>query len=319
MNEPETPPAASSNGGIVRSPSYPVVDLEAAISLAGKLREYLPACKPMPVAVALTKMGYTAKSGGGFQRLAAMKKFGLIDDKGSKDQRAVWVTERARLILLDSDDSPNRKALVREAALKPTLHAEVYERWPHGLPSDDDMNRWLVMERKFNENSVDVVVSEIRSTFEYAVLDSIPEIEDTNNDGDSDLAIKIGSLVHWSPDGVNQWDEPKKIVDIRPHDGEYYAFVEGEQGAFPMSQAALATSTDVKPPIRMLTPNRRGTGEGTDAERNKRHGEDVYNLGDQELVISAPQSLTRDEYDEIAEYFDLYKKKLKRRINDGGE
>ena len=43
-------------------------------------------------------------------------------------------------------------------------------------------------------------------------------------------------------------------------------------------------------------------------------------LGDSELAIRAPEYLTQEEYDDLVDYFELYKRKLKRRIkSDDGE
>lgn len=64
------------------------------------------------------------------------------------------------------------------------------------------------------------------------------------------------------------------------------------------------------------TPSEVDSVTKRNARPEKRIGEDVYVLGEHELVICAPPELTQEEYDEIVDYFELYKRKLKRRIID---
>ncbi|MCA9293091.1 MAG: hypothetical protein KDA20_04680 [Phycisphaerales bacterium] len=160
----------------IRSPGYPAIDLKSAIDRARTLKEYAPNRKPIPVDQALQQWGYTAKSGAGHQQLASVKKFGLIDDAGSKDQRTVRLTELAWRILTDPrEESPERDAAVLKAALEPKIHAEMRERWPHGLPQDTTIQVWLVQEKNFNERAVKPFLSQVRATFDYArVNESVP-------------------------------------------------------------------------------------------------------------------------------------------------
>lgn len=242
----------------VRSPGYPAINLRKAIGRARTLREYMPNRKPIPVDSALAQWSYKPNSGAGLQVLASVKKFGLIADEGKKDQRVVLLTDRAWTILTDPrPESPQRQKAIREAAIAPKIHGEIRERWPHGLPDDTTMEVWLMQEKNFNEKSIKGFLSQLRSTFEFAQLDSGPDTGDNEQ-------IKSGDYVQWISEGVAQFPEPRQVVRVDEHDGEQFVFVEGANGAIPMSQAqvvdistgaTISTDPTRNEPRTLLTPS----------------------------------------------------------------
>ncbi len=159
-----------------RSPGYPACDLKTAIDHAAKLKEYSPARKPIPIDSALKVLGYAPRSGGGMQLIASIKKYGLVEDSGSRDTRSVRLSDIAQQILSDIRPiSPARDALLRKAALLPKINAEIRDRWPHGLPDESTIHSWLAAEKEFNEKAIRGFLNDLRATFEYAKLDSEPD------------------------------------------------------------------------------------------------------------------------------------------------
>ena len=149
-----------------RSPNYPGIGLEDAIECAEALyRE--DKMVAVPVDVANDHWGYKAGSSVGGVVVSALKKFGLLYDEGSGPNRAVRITERARRIILRSE---NRAELIREAALSPSIHKELRERYPDGLPSRETLKSHLVVERRFNERSVDDFINQFMETLRFAGL-----------------------------------------------------------------------------------------------------------------------------------------------------
>ncbi len=156
-----------------RSPSYPAIDLETALERARQLlskegRHYAP------ISAILQHWGYATKSSGGLLTTAALKKFGLLEDQGSGENRKARITDLAYRILID--DRPNseqRAALIREAALTPPIHAELWqERGPDGsLPSDVTLRFTLRTERGFTETAASDLINEFRQTIAFAGLD----------------------------------------------------------------------------------------------------------------------------------------------------
>ena len=148
-----------------RSPGYPGIGLADAIERA-RLLYTAERMNAAPVSVANGHWGLSSASSSGSIAIAALKKFGLLDDERSGAQRTVKLTERARLIILEAE---GRAELIRAAALSPTIHAELWERYSDdGLPSRDNIRRYLIIDRSFNERAVDDFIDQFIATLEFA-------------------------------------------------------------------------------------------------------------------------------------------------------
>jgi hypothetical protein len=151
-----------------RSPRYPGIDLELALHRARQLWNE-EAHYPTNVQVALRHWGYAPKSGGGAVALAALKSFGLLDDEGSGDARKVWLTTRAQDILM-TDDEAYREEAIREAALLPPAHQDLWDRYGPQLPSDQSLQLYLMRERGFTPSGASELASEYKRTISFARL-----------------------------------------------------------------------------------------------------------------------------------------------------
>jgi hypothetical protein len=155
-------------GPVHRSPSFPSIDLKAAIERA---RTFYQNEKRLPanVTVAAKHWGYSPQSSGGKLVLAALLSFGLMEDKGSGEQRQVKLTDLALRILLDErPGSLERREALQRAAFMPKIHSELFTKWNESLPSDPNLRHYLLIDKKFNENSVDDFIKELRSTADFA-------------------------------------------------------------------------------------------------------------------------------------------------------
>ena len=153
MNEEK--PNKSDKQPRTRSPAYPAIDLEDAISKAIKVWEKANR-HAVTVDVIGTYWGYDAKSSAGISASSAMKKYGLLVEEGSKDNRTVKLSELGIKLIYKPDlDSPEHKAALAEAALNPSIHLELWNRYGGDLPDDSVIKRYLVVDRKFNADYVD--------------------------------------------------------------------------------------------------------------------------------------------------------------------
>lgn len=153
-----------------RSPSYPAIGLKEAIERARVLYQH-EGRNPAPTAAVVDHWGYSEKSSGGRLALAALKKYGLVDDEGSKERRQIRLTPLALAILLDErEGSQERAAAIRDAALLPTVHRELIEKYPDGLPSDANLRYHLSVERAFTDAAVKEFVPRFRETMAFAGL-----------------------------------------------------------------------------------------------------------------------------------------------------
>jgi hypothetical protein len=148
---------------LIRSPSFPFISLREAVERTRLLYDAVRR-SPASVEAAVETWGYSSKSSGGKQTIAALRAFGLLDGEGS-----VRLTDRAVHILLD-DGSAERDWLLRQAALSPAVYSRLWERYGPDLPSDKGLQTHLVLEMGFNENAVGDVIRGYKGTLDFAKM-----------------------------------------------------------------------------------------------------------------------------------------------------
>src|SRR6266849_5617157 len=111
-----------------RSPAYPFINLETALKRAKEFHDQ-EIRNAASVKVAVKHWGYEEKSSGGLQTIAALISFGLLKDDGIGDKRKLQLTQNALRILLDQrPDSIERAQLIKQAALAPKIHHELWKK-----------------------------------------------------------------------------------------------------------------------------------------------------------------------------------------------
>jgi hypothetical protein len=199
-----------------RSPAYPSINLETAIQKARQLddkeRNYAT-----PVATVAAHFGYGSLNGAALGAIAALKKYGLIDDEGSGPQRKARLSQLAEVILKHPDEAV-RKTAIAEAALRPPLHRELWDKYHELLPSDSNLRWELVHDRGFTETGVSEFIPVYRATVSFAQLAS----------------FQPGSSEATPPDEDDQFHTPENADDAeRP----------GAQTERRGSQSGLAAAT----------------------------------------------------------------------------
>jgi hypothetical protein len=171
----------------MRSPNYPAIGLSTAVELTKKLwgKEHKT---PVGAAVAATAIGYKGLSGPSRTALAAMKKFGLLDE----DKNGMRVSNLAVGILHASGEGERLEAL-RNAALLPTLFRQLFET--HGQASNDALRSYLITKLDFSETGAKAFIDAFRDTIEVAKLNEPGYIASGGSDGtkDMDSALQIGT------------------------------------------------------------------------------------------------------------------------------
>ncbi len=165
-----TPTVATPKPPTYRSPSYPAYDLQAALERAVRLNE-LAGTHDVNVSTAVTHWGYTVKSSKGAQVLAATKKFGLTEDKGKGDARVIGLTPLGRELVYYTASNQGAEAWLERAqtaALAPTLHRELWDRYSGQLPPDGVLKDYLVLTRHFNAESADEAIGVLRRSLAFA-------------------------------------------------------------------------------------------------------------------------------------------------------
>src|SRR5271157_5736653 len=242
-----------------RSPAYPFINLETAIARAKEFysKELRNAAN---VRVAMKHWGFVEESSNGAQIVAALISFGLLQNEGVGDKRKVRLTQDALRILLDErPDSKERAELIRQAALAPKIHQQLWEKWGNDLPSDAQLRHTLLLEwpTPFNENAVDGFIREYRDTIAFAKLtesDTVkPEVADKGGESGGGYVPKIGDYVQWEHNGVLGFPGPKQVKGLSP-DGNW-AYVDGQHGAVPIHELLRES-----PPASVHYPARANAG-----------------------------------------------------------
>ncbi len=172
-----------------RSPSYPSIPLGKAVERAEVLYKnegkYLA-----PIDSIIAHWGYTSRSGRALRQLAALKKFGLTIEEGSRDDRQIKLSPLGLFIVMP--DSPERGASLKKAAMAPAIHKELRDKYSDGLPSDSTVRWYLKSERGFTESAANELVAEYRATMEFAGLDGPQEEPAENGDTVEDADDRAG-------------------------------------------------------------------------------------------------------------------------------
>lgn len=234
-----------------RSPSYPAIDLEKAIERAKELwheeRQH-----PASVETIIKHWGYRSLNGPASLTLAALKKFGLTKDEGTGSSRVASVSDLA-VDILGNPDKKARLDAVREAALTPRIHRELWEKYGSTLPSDANLRWELTRQRGFTETGADEFIPEYRATIAYAQLLPAGTVspqaaagEDTTEEEDADEERRSATPRRRRVRRVSTDAEPN-VLTI-PLIGGTAVIVEGE---FPISEAdwiqLMAVLTAMKP------------------------------------------------------------------------
>ena len=179
-----------------RSRAYPVIDLAAAMERAQALHGQ-ERFQSIPVEIVLKHWNYEKSSSKGMRVLAALIQYGLLDVEGTGSTRKVRLSELAR-VAMNHPEPAQRKAALREAALKPTLYEAVHEK--HSGKSDAAIRWELTASGALNETAVDAFISNFRSTMAFS--------------GAGDSVILSGT------GGDKPKDEPPKDPFQKPLDDE---------------------------------------------------------------------------------------------------
>jgi hypothetical protein len=164
---------------ITRSPNYPSINLKEAIGRATDFYQR-NGRHGAGFETLASFWGYGAKSSGFRLTLAAIRSFGLVEGVGKGD-RLIKLTPLGLDIVTDyPEGSAERAKAIKDAARRPKIHAELWAKYGARLPSDEELRRFLVREREFNDKTVSQFISEYKDTLAFADLsdaDRMPPVD----------------------------------------------------------------------------------------------------------------------------------------------
>lgn len=224
-----------------RSPAYPGIDLKTAVAKAQALFDAEGKyAAPMPSA--FQAWGFSPKSSGAREIRAALKYFGLITIEGDGENGKVKLSEEALRILLDErEDQSEKKALLRQIALKPSIHKVLLSQFPEGIKSDATAQHFLVFDHRFNKSAASELIAEFKATAEYSGLFQLQETATKSKDilQETEVDANVGDLVQAEVNGGLVFENPKRVRAVQDREGQKWAFVDGSEAGIPMEQIVI--------------------------------------------------------------------------------
>jgi hypothetical protein len=226
-----------------RGPSYPYVNLEDAIALARKMYAYAKRGAAAADSVISEAWEYSTTSSSGQKVLAALKAFSLIEDVQAVNSKpAIKLTQRAIHILLEDQDTPERREEIKKAALSPKWYEYCWKMWGKDMPPAMKSN--LLIEHGFVDTTVDGFLKDYRKTMAFAgLLDDVIFSDSSPDEDESKPVPKVGDYVQWESQGVLRMSEAKKLVRFEAG----FAFVEGSPTGIPIGEVIPAEAPESKP------------------------------------------------------------------------
>ncbi len=291
---------------------YPFVTLEKALGRAKQLHDEA-GDHEMLISDAFEIWGYSLKSSGGHQTIAALKMYGLLQDSGVKIQRKLAITDKGQQYFRDEREEALTE-LKREFAIGPKLIGALWRKWGDTPPADNIARSYLKIDCRLSDQAARSLLGIYKENLAFADLKGSGKV----GGKDDEKAIKIGDTVNWVSQGQTQWQAPWKVIEIKAHDdGEQYLRVEGpdvdESGWIPMNEAVQQDAATVGPTGdgQMLTPPPKPNA--ADAPPPKGARREVFALDEGDVVLTYPDELSVDSYDDLDGYLKLFLKKARRR------
>jgi hypothetical protein len=154
---------------------YPFINLSKALEKADILYKADPRRNSMLIATVFEAWGYSLKSSGGHQTVAALIMYGLVEDEGSRETRRLRLTEDAHKYFRDERDEKKIEHL-RQFALKPKLLRSLWSDWRNTPPADAVARSHLKLDRGLNEQSARALLGIYKDNLRFANLDGLDHV-----------------------------------------------------------------------------------------------------------------------------------------------
>ena len=259
-----------------RSPSYPAIDLEAAVQKVKKLYD-IERQHPTPAETVARHWNYKGLSGSAVLSLAALKKFGLIEIEGTGPQRKARVSKLAVNILLNPD-ADERLTALKQAALRPSIHRELWDKYGAHPPSEANLRWELTQERAFTERGASEFIPQYLSTISFAKLTEDDSVQELTDEGDNATGDATGdSIEDVSYRQPGQRQRPQRQQKMSDDSTTYAVPVAvGSnvmiEGRFPLSEREwtqfMAVLNAMKPALVSESVAEQSAAESSDSDGN---------------------------------------------------
>jgi len=184
---------------------FPFINLEKALGRAKELFDADHKGREMTIGAAFGVWGYSEKSSGGFQTIAALKMYALVKDSSIGDGRKIGLTDSALWYFRDEREEEKKKR-AREFALAPKLIAALWADWHTSPPADPVARSHLKAERGLNDQGARSLLAIYKENMAFAELKADDKVnlvgiepEEPEMQASSSAQTNSGSLAHLGP------------------------------------------------------------------------------------------------------------------------
>jgi hypothetical protein len=231
---------------------FPFINLEKAIGRANELYTADQRGGEMSTAGAFSVWGYSEKSSGGHQTIAALKAYNLL----LSPQPGKLQLSKEALSYFRDEREEQRNKLLQTFARNPAMLRSLWNDWGAQPPADTLARSHLKVDRGLSEQSARSVLGIYKENISFSNLkgsDKIPEL-DLGFKGETPPhpVVKLGDVVQWTSKGVDQLNPPARVMWIS-EDGSHLR-VHGSTTGIPMNEVSLVkathgTNTPPPPPV----------------------------------------------------------------------
>lgn len=154
---------------------FPFINLEKAMKRAQQLFAADQKGREMSTAALFGVWDYSEKSSGGYQTIAALKGYGLLQSTGTK----MRLSDSALRYFRDERED-ERKKLLRQFALSPKLIRGLWKEWHATPPADTVARSHLKAERGLSEQGSRTLLAIYKENLAFSELtadDKLPETD----------------------------------------------------------------------------------------------------------------------------------------------
>jgi hypothetical protein len=160
-----------------RSPNYPAFSLKDAIEKVRTIYQHEKRASTT-ADVILHHLGFRPGSGGGYRAISALRQYGLLEEQDGKNR----LSDQAFLLINYPEGSAERDTILRRAALKPSIFADILKEYVENPPSDVTLRSYLLREKNFNPAAVEDFIKIFKETISIAKVyemdySTVPESE----------------------------------------------------------------------------------------------------------------------------------------------
>jgi hypothetical protein len=299
---PAVKPAETEKKKRQRSPNYPTIGLREAVERTKRFVKENGKAAAIP-AIAAKLIGFSTAHGQAYSALSALKKFGLLEEKDGR----VAPTQRGMEIASLPESDPRRLKAIMDAAILPTVYAELLENYRDtNIPNDETLAGELVAYKGFNPNAVKEFLKAFRETIEFAGLSDLSVLGSETKVEEGKKQPQIGDFVQWEHNGILGLQQSKRLTRFS-EDGKF-GFVEGSSTGLPISEII---PTDPPEPSTQFGSLLNVTDFGKKNQGVKMR-QDVSSLPEGDAVIHWPAPLSEASIKELEDWLDFVKRKIKR-------